>query len=92
MSLAKATVFIKNFKSDLLSKEEITKINGFINLTICSFIKLKKIKEALFLNNCMYEVSKDAYRKLSAFLINTLGDNSYYLTRIVFKANSVLTT
>jgi hypothetical protein len=91
MNLAKATVFIKNFKKELLSKEEITKINGFINLTICSFIKFKKIKEALFLNNSMYKVSKDASMNLSAFLISTLGDNSYYLTRMVFRANSLLT-
>ncbi len=92
MNLAKATVFIKNFKRELLSREEINKINGFINLTICSFIKLGKIKEALFLNNGMYNASRGAFRKLSAFLLKTLGSHSYYLNRMVFKANSLLTS
>ncbi len=91
MSLAKATVFIKNFKKELFSKEEAVNINAFINRTICSFIKLGKIKEALFLNNSMYNASKGVFRKLSAFFINTLGNRSYYLTRLVFKANSMLT-
>ncbi|SHN24208.1 glycosyltransferase family 2 protein [Mucilaginibacter sp. OK098] len=88
MALAKATVFIKNFKKELLSNQEIRKINGFINLTICGFIKLGRIKEALFLNNGMYNVSKKAFRKLSSLFISILGSRSYYLTRMVFKVNS----
>jgi teichuronic acid biosynthesis glycosyltransferase TuaG len=91
MNLAKATVFIKNFKKELFSKEEAVDINAFINRTICSFIKLGKIKEALFLNNSMYAASKGAFRKLSAFFISKLGNRSYYLTRLVFKADSILT-
>jgi teichuronic acid biosynthesis glycosyltransferase TuaG len=88
MNLAKATVFIKNFKKELLTRAEIFRINSFINLTICSFIRLGKTKEALFLNNRMNDVSKRIYRNLSSLLINVFGSRSYYMVRIVFKANS----
>ena len=88
MNLAKATVFIKNFKKELLTRAEISKINSFINITICSFIRLGKIKEALYLNDKMNEVSKRIYRNLCSLLINAFGSRSYYMVRMVFKANS----
>ncbi len=90
MNLAKATVFIKNFKKELLTRAEISRIAGFVNIVICSFVKIGKTKEALFLNNRMYEVSKGIFRKLSSLLITAFGNRSYYLVRMFFKANSSL--
>ncbi|MDB4919625.1 glycosyltransferase family 2 protein [Mucilaginibacter sp.] len=90
MTLAKATVFIKNLKKELLTKEEFGRINGFINLTICSFTKLGKIKEALFLNNFMYNVSKRWLRKFGSFIIDNHGKRAYYLLRLGFKIDTML--
>jgi len=89
MNLAKATVFIKNFRKELLSKQDIFRISNFINLTICSFISLGKIKEALFLNRRMNSISKSVLRKTGSFFINTFGSRSYYPVRLVFKVNSL---
>lgn len=89
MNLAKATVFIQNFRKELLSKQDIFRISSFINLTICSFISLGKIKEALFLNNRMNTISKSVFRKIVGFFINTFGNRSYYPVRLVFKVNSL---
>jgi teichuronic acid biosynthesis glycosyltransferase TuaG len=92
MNLAKATVFIKNLKKELLTSTEIDKVTGFVNIVICSFIRVGKTKEALFLNNRMYDVSKGFFRKLSSFLISMFSNRSYYLVRMFFKANSLLTS
>jgi len=91
MTLAKATVFVKNFKKELLTRADVSRINSFINITICSFIRLGKIKEALFLNNRMKEASGRIYRNLCSLLMNLFGSRSYYLVRMVFKVNSLLT-
>lgn len=90
MSLANATIFIKNYRKELFSSAEAVKVRGFINRTICSFIKPGKISEALFLNNGMYGVSKALSRRISSAMMNTLGNKSYYLVRLVFKIESLL--
>jgi len=90
MSLANSAIFIKNFKRELLSTEDISRITGFVNRTICSFIKPGKINEALFLNNGMYNISGHGLRKFGSFIIDKLGRRSYYLIRLVFKIDTIL--
>ena len=90
MSLANANVFIKNYREELLSPEETGRLNGFINRTICSFIKPGKINEALFLNNAMYKITKGKLRKFGSFIMDKLGRRSYYLIRLVFKMDTLL--
>ncbi|MEO6630786.1 MAG: glycosyltransferase family 2 protein [Mucilaginibacter sp.] len=90
MSLANANVFIKNYRKELLSPEETGRLNGFVNRTICGFIKPGKINEALFLNNGMYEVTKGKLRRIGSFIMNKLGRRSYYLIRLVFKIDTLL--
>lgn len=90
MSLANANVFIKNYREELLSSEETRRLNGFVNRTICGFIKPGKINEALFLNNGMYEATKGKLRKFGSFIMDKLGKRSYYLVRLVFKIDTLL--
>ena len=91
MSLANAAVYIKNFRQDLLSTEDIVRVTGFINRTICSLVKPGKINEALFLNKGMYNISGRSLRKLSSFIIDKLGKRSYYFVRLIFKIDTMLT-
>ncbi|WP_295799415.1 glycosyltransferase [Mucilaginibacter sp.] len=91
MSLANATIFIKNFKPELLPAEDIKRVTGFINRTICSLIKPGKINEALFLNNGMYNITGSGLRKWGSFIMEKLGKQSYYPVRLIFKMDRILT-
>ena len=90
MRLAKAAVLIKNLKKDLLSKIELSKLNAFINITICSSIKLGNVEDAIFINNKMYKASLQKFRKVASVAISILGNKSYYVVRMIFKVNSMI--
>ena len=90
MSVANATVFIKNFRKDWLPPAETSKAMGFINRTICSLVKPGMINEALFLNDGVYNISGGSLRKFSSFIISNFGKSSFYLIRLIFKLDNVL--
>jgi teichuronic acid biosynthesis glycosyltransferase TuaG len=90
MTFAKATVFIKNLKKELLPSNEIKKINGFINLTVCNFLRTGKTEEALFLNDKMDHAFETNFRKISGSLIRIFKSRSYLMVRAVYKVNSLL--
>jgi teichuronic acid biosynthesis glycosyltransferase TuaG len=90
MIFAKATVFIKNLRKELLPSNEIKKINAFINLTVCNFLRTGKTEEALFLNDKMDHFFATNFRKLNSRLIRIFKSRSYLMVRAVYKVNSLL--
>jgi teichuronic acid biosynthesis glycosyltransferase TuaG len=87
MSLAKATVFIKNLKRDLLSVDELRKVVSFINITVCNFLKAGRFKDAQFLNDRMNVVFNTTSRKISSTLIRIFKRRSYFMIRALYKAS-----
>jgi teichuronic acid biosynthesis glycosyltransferase TuaG len=85
----KACVFLKNFSKSLFTLPEIEKLKAFVHITICQLIKIGKIKEALFLNNAKFAITKNASANLINFLLSTLKEQSYYLVRFIFKVDKI---
>jgi hypothetical protein len=85
-----ACVFLKNFRAAFFTPAEITKLKNFVQVTICQLIKAGKIKEALYLNSKNTIITKDASGNLIGFLMNKLKGQSYYLVRLIFKVDKIL--
>lgn len=90
MRLAKATAFTKNLVKEWLTDDELEKVTSFVNITICSFIRKGKIKEALFLNRQLNSTLKENFRFFCSYLINAFGTRSYYPVRMIYKIGSIL--
>ncbi|MES2278856.1 MAG: glycosyltransferase family A protein [Bacteroidota bacterium] len=90
MVFEQACVFIKNFKRGLFTSTDLAKLKSFLNITICNLIRAGEMDKAIFLNRQQSQIRNKAINSLSNFFMNLLGERSYLLVRLIFKADTLL--
>lgn len=90
MRYARANVFLKNLRNDLLNSREKNNVKSFIDITICQFVKTGKITEATLLSKKMAELFTSPLRQLGKIMISTFRQQSYYMLRVAFKLDKLL--